>query len=1278
MRIVIDLQGAQTESRFRGIGRYSMALAMGIARNAGAHEIWLALNAAHPESVLSIRRAFEGLIPQERIRVFDPLSPAPEQDIDNAWRNRASERIREYFIQSLKPDAVLVTSLFEGYDAVTSVGEFSDPSNTAAILYDLIPLLNPEGYLANPADKQYYYRKLEWLKKCGLLLSISDYSRQEGIQTLDLRPENVVSISTAADSHFKPVSISLRETENLLQRFNVTRKMVMYAPGGFDPRKNIDSLIIAYSLLPKALRAEHQLVIVSKLRDFHREQLINIGKSAGLNADELVLTGYVSEADLHALYNAATLFVIPSKHEGFGLPALEAMSCGAPVIGSDSTSIPEVIGRVDALFDASSPQSIAEKIQHVLQDDAFRDQLRQHGLVQCKKFSWDESAKRALRALERFMPAKQIDPIGDSTALGVSGDRKPRLAFLSPLPPARAGIADYAAELLPELVNHYDIELITDEPNVTLPASLSELPRRSIEWFAENGKLYDRILYQFGNSTFHSHMFQLLEKHPGVVVLHDFYLSGVLAHDELQGNAPNVFVDSLYHSHGYPALQARYAENGIDAARRTYPCNLRVLQNARATIVHSTHSQMMARRWYGERADADWTKIPLLRIPPQIIDRDASRKALGIGDNKFLVCSFGLADPTKLSHRLVEAWLASSFSTNPDCELVLVGANHGADYGAQLAKRIHEAGQGRIRITGWVDQTTYQQYLCAADLGVQLRTMSRGETSAAVLDCMNYGLPAIVNANGSMAEFPDDCVWKLPDAFSDQELIFALESLWSNRTRRNNLGASAKQFVHSQHHPSRCAQLYTQAIERAYGRTEVCIDALVDSIASIPGIPANEDGQFQLAQHIAASSTFSPSPRQLLVDVSAISRTDLRTGIERVTRAQLLELLRGSPSDFRVEPIYLTHEGGTWHYRYARQYVKKLLGIEAAPLNDAPVDINASDVFYSSDFYPAGVIEAARSGIYTDWKARGVEINFTVFDLLPVLRPEFFPAEADRLHAEWLECVARHANRLICISHAVADEARRWLEQSGKVDLGQLTITAAPLGADIEASSPSKGMPSDAQRTLRKIAAVPSFLMVGTIEPRKGHLQTLAAFEQLWKEGSKIQLVIVGKEGWTSLEREHRRTIPNIVERLSTHPELGRRLFWLQNISDEYLQKTYAASVCLIAASEGEGFGLPLIEAAQFKLPIIARDIPVFREVAQQHAFYFKGLDAEDIANAVRTWLLLRAKGEAPASTGMQWNTWADNAAEILTILLRLRVEQEPGERIPVSSSPVEAVAGAI
>jgi glycosyltransferase involved in cell wall biosynthesis len=121
-----------------------------------------------------------------------------------------------------------------------------------------------------------------------------------------------------------------------------------------------------------------------------------------------------------------------------------------------------------------------------------------------------------------------------------------------------------------------------------------------------------------------------------------------------------------------------------------------------------------------------------------------------------------------------------------------------------------------------------------------------------------------------------------------------------------------------------------------------------------------------------------------------------------------------------------------------------------------------------------------------------------------------------------------------------------------------------------------------------------------------------------------------------------------LSERINTHAELGKRLFWLDGISDEFLDGIYKASVCLISASEGEGFGLPLIEAAKQGIPILARDLPVFREVAGEHASYFVGLSAEDLSVAVKDWLKRYQLKQVPDSISIPILTWTQSAQQLI------------------------------
>ena len=1233
MRIVIDMQGAQADNRQRGIGRYTFSLSQAIVRSRGTHEIFIALNGLFPETIEPIRSAFDKLLPQEHIRIWQTPGPVNILGKENDRHRHAAELVREAFLASLNPDVVIVSSLFEGLgdNAVTSVGTLSNMIPTAVILYDLIPLINRYPYLENPVVEAWYENKLDHLRRADLLLAISESSRQEGIRYLNFTDEACINISTAADTHFKPEQVSIKHEIIVRQRYGLLKSFVMYT-GGIDHRKNIEGLIRAYGQLPQQLRTSHQLAIVCSIQQASRTALENLAKEVGLNPDELVLTGFVSEEDLLTLYNLCKAFVFPSWHEGFGLPALEAMSCGRAVIGANTSSLPEVIGRDDALFDPMDDKAIAEKLTLVLTDDAFRAELEKHGLEQAKRFSWDSSAQRAITALE-VMHLNKVSTALTNTILV----RRPKMAYVSPLPPERSGISDYSAELLPELSRHYDIDVIVAQDFVSNPWVNANCTLRSVEWLKDHANTYDRVLYHFGNSHFHQHMFNLLEEVPGVVVLHDFFLSGIVAHMDITGYQPGFWGQSLYKSHGFMSVQQRF--QALDTAEVVwrYPCNTDVLQNALGVIVHAENSRRLATQYYGDNVADKWMVIPLLRNPIINSNRVEARHQLNLNLDDFVVCSFGLLGSTKLNQRLLDAWLKSSLSKNEQCKLVFVGENNCGEYGAELLKAIEKSSlEKRIYITGWADASIFSQYLAAADLGVQLRTLSRGETSAAVLDCMNYGLPTIVNANGSMADLPDDGVLKLSDEFDDAELVCALETLWQNPDQRQQFGARAREIILSQHNPRHCADQYTQAIETMYQVASTNVSALAHALCSLNTPSANLEPLISLADSIALSIAPRLAPRQLLVDISELVQRDSKSGIQRVVRSILSELLKHPPEGYRIEPVYATTDQG---YRYARRFTLQFLGCPESILFDDPIEFRAGDFFLGLDLQPQ-VVPAHRA-FYQQLRNYGVQVQFVVYDLLPITLPKAFPQGAEISHHTWLKVVSE-SDGCVCISKAVADELSNWFKTNGSTRQRPFKIDWFHLGADIDASAPSKGMPDNAKAVLCALAKSPSFLMVGTLEPRKGYIQTLTAFELLWADGVDVNLVLVGKQGWM---------VETLVDRLHHNPELDKRLFWLEAISDEYLEKIYASSTCLIAASEGEGFGLPLIEAAQHKLPIIARDIPVFKEVAGESAFYFAGMEPINITKAISDWLKLYVNSEQPMSDNMPWLTWQESADLIKKII---------------------------
>lgn len=419
MRIVIDLQGAQTESRFRGIGRFTTSITKAIIESCRGHQIYLVLNGMLSETTSAVFAEFDGIIDPANIKVWNAVGPVRSMEEGNAWRKEVAQLLREHFIASLQPDVVYIPSLFEGYvdDAVVSVGRFYDTAPVCVTLYDLIPLMNPDKYLDfNSNYKSFYMDRIKSLKSASVLLAISESSRQEGIDHLEEFGGSIINASIGSENLFCIKDISSEERAEILERFCIKGTFVLYT-GGADERKNLNALIQSYSDISKDLRETHQLVIAGRMTLSELDRLKATAEAAGLHQDELVFVGYIEDQDLAYLYNMCELFVFPSWHEGFGLPPLEAMLCGAVVVGSNISSIPEVIGYSDALFDPYSINSIKDAIEKGLRDEEFKRLFKAHSKLQVRKFSWKDSARIIIDEMEKLAAPTVVRAWSESHAI---------------------------------------------------------------------------------------------------------------------------------------------------------------------------------------------------------------------------------------------------------------------------------------------------------------------------------------------------------------------------------------------------------------------------------------------------------------------------------------------------------------------------------------------------------------------------------------------------------------------------------------------------------------------------------------------------------------------------------------------------------------------------------------------------------------------------------------------------------------------------------------------
>lgn len=843
MHILFDMQSCQSESRLRGIGRYSLSLVKAVIRNPAQHKVSLLLNGLYSIDIInSVKNEFKDLLPVENIYVFSAQGPLAYSDPNNHARNDAAKICRDLAIANIKPDIICNTSFNEGFvdNFVVSISDFEHGAKNFSILYDLIPLLNKEVYLSDSNFRSYYMNKLKELKSADGLLAISASAADEVKNNTDIHHEIVTNISSAIDDHFQKVTISEEYKIKLLDKYNITKEFVMTI-GVLEPRKNIEALIHAFSLLSDNVKSRHVLVLACQIKPHDKERLLHIAHSYGLDSNHIAFTGFIPDNELVALYNICKLFVFPSIHEGFGLPPLEAMSCGAPTITSDTTSLPEVTGWKDAMFNPKDVSDIASLMQKALVDSEFREALVENAKIQSAKFSWDKCAQTALNAFEKSLK--------------------------------------------------------------TAPASTVSL-----------------------------------------------------------------------------------------------------------------------------------------------------------------------------------------------------------------------------------DKTEAREFLERSILRIQ----------------------------------------KKGTKFKEENDLMSLA--WS-----------------------------------------------------------------------LARNSFSLHKKQLLIDISVLVQHDARTGIQRVVRSVLSSLLEQGFEGYTIRPVYC-EMGSLFHY--ANKYLKNTYAIDYG--EDEPVLFCKDDVLLGLDLtahlfpYLNGQLDIIRRS--------GASVHYIVYDIIPLLHPEWTDANVRAAFPMWIKSIAENSDSLICISQSVADEVKIYLEKNKESISSNpfLKINYFHLGADISASKPSNGRPDNAAQLLDLLKKDATFLMVSTLEPRKGHEQILSSFTKLWDEGENYNLIIVGKKGWG---------VEHLLERIQNHPQKDKRLYWLSDIGDDFLSELYAETDALIVASYAEGFGLPIIEAAQKSLPVIARDIPVLREIAGDNAFYFKGNDTECVCFALKEWISLKSNNSVPKSEDINWLTWKESTAQLLQQLPLVKLD---------------------
>jgi len=823
VRIGIDMLGNQSpSSRKRGIGRYVRGLVSNLLVRHPQHEYFL----YHHPALMGLDDTWPG---RATIRAIAPIPGDP------TLRDTACRLLME---DPDRLDVYLVPSAVEYYGDFLPPPKPLDGPKMAVVIHDLIPAVYYEQYLRSDRVSWAYNWAIRTLRQYDLFLTNSEWTRADCLRLLGLPPDRVATIGAAGDADFfvpDRRAVPDAATTERLRELGITCPFVFYLSGD-DERKNHKGLLAAFGLLPARLRETHQLVITCHFAAENEREIREAAQRLGV-ADRLLLTHYLPDEMTRLLYQRCAAFAFVSRYEGFGFPLLEALHCGAPVLAGRNSSQIEVVGDAGLLADVDDPHDLAAKLERLLVDRQLAESLRQRGPAQAGRFRWETTADLAVAALEGLSP-----PLGGDVGVPPAGKpprrprrssrvpkrAKPRLAYFSPLLPQPSGIAEYSANLLAQLREHYMIDLYHDScytPNLCHQSN--EFSCRDYRTFPRYQRAihYRRILYQMGNSEYHGYIYDTLLRFPGVVALHDLFLASFHGWYAQRPGAPaDHFPRELMASDS--ALAAEYQASpaewehepgGLSAAcaRRGIMCNRRLLDAAPVVTVHDPWNETTIRRLHPDYRGRIHV-VPHGVSPPEVSHdmRRATRSTFGLPPDALIFGCFGILSPTKCNLEAIDAF-AELAAEHPSALLLFVGRNLAE--GAACAKVESLGLSNRIRFLGHVTTQSLLDLVAITDVGINLRRPpTNGETSGTLQLLMAAGAATVVSDVDTFSSYPDDVVCKVAwDADFAARLASTMRTLARDAPLRRRVGKRALEFIRGSRDWRVVARQYAEVIEQA-------------------------------------------------------------------------------------------------------------------------------------------------------------------------------------------------------------------------------------------------------------------------------------------------------------------------------------------------------------------------------------------------------------------------------------------------------------------------------
>lgn len=676
-----------------------------------------------------------------------------------------------------------------------------------ATAYDLIPLLYPAHYLPVPAQRESYEQRLVFLEQATRIAAISHAVARDLVEHLGVPPQRIDVTPPAPSSCFRPLPSDVARglLKSLDHPTRLPPRQRVQIPADYllcisdlHYSKNLTTLLPAYAELRRATRKRFPLVVAGHLSPAEVDHLQRLARYYDI-AGDVIIAGRVSDEELTALYNCAMLTVHPSHHEGFGLPVVEAMRCGSPVITTTRSALPETAGDAALLVDSDDAVAFTEAIELLLNDGERRDDMRRRGIEQAKRYTPAHLGRATLQCYERAT---------SSQARAAEGTT--RVAIWSPIPPQDTAISYYTGDLVPALATDRELELdVFVDDDVLPPLELLRAARvrhwSDFERTAER-RPFDVVMYQLGASPSQAYMEQAMLSHPGVVVLHDLRWSHALCADRLaRADGERRFHSEVDAMEGEQAgrewdrLRALPSRRRADGMRRfldEHPMLGRVVDAARClvSVTPSAGLELLRRYPHAHLANV----IPLgVRDPLRDgvgADRDAARAYLGVDRDAFMV----LVPTADAAIEYIEAALLAFADLKRagmvDAFLAVVGTLPNGVSEAQLRAEAVALGVGdAVRVSGRVARAAYDAYMGACDALVVLGDPGVGVIPDAAVRAFAVGRCVLISDTPASRLLPDStCVRVAATALDHATVTQALLGIADDPARRDSLERCAR------------------------------------------------------------------------------------------------------------------------------------------------------------------------------------------------------------------------------------------------------------------------------------------------------------------------------------------------------------------------------------------------------------------------------------------------------------------------------------------------------